>query len=303
MGIVADLFKWIFTSIGNVWTLTLFSVDQRPITVANVSIGIFLIVMGYWISKRFTRIASSRILPKFEIPVAQRAILESVIFYTLLTTTTFFALNMANVPLGTFTFLGGAVAIGVGFGSQNVVNNFMSGLILMIEQPVKVGDIIELDGLRGMIEHIGARSTRIRSYKNTHIIVPNSSFLQNNVINWTLASDMVLINVSVGVAYGSDTQLVKNLLEKSVLDEPKTLREPPPIVLFEEFGNDALNFNVYFAVKLVNHMERRRVESGIRFRIDQHFKANNICIAFPQRDVHLDSVGPIEVRVTKGAST
>jgi len=175
---ILSYLKDLVFQIPKAWDYTLFNVDQRPIAVANIVIGLLLIAVGHWVSKNLTLWFSNKLLPRFNMPLAQQATIRSVVFYFLLTFTTLFALNMANVPLTTFALLGGAIAIGIGFGSQNVVNNFMSGLILMIEQPVKVGDIIELDGLRGVIEHIGARSTRIRSFTNTHIIVPNSSFIE-----------------------------------------------------------------------------------------------------------------------------
>ena len=122
------------------------------------------------------------------------------------------------------------------FGSQNILNNFISGLIILGEQPIRVGDLVEIEGLHANIEHIGTRSTRVRTGANLEIIVPNSRFLENNVTNWTLSNNEIRVCVTVGVAYGSPVDQVLTLLRQSVEDEPQALNEPQPIVLFNEFG-------------------------------------------------------------------
>lgn len=287
----------LFSAFEKIWTLTLFSVDKRPITVANLVIGIALFILGYWISKWVTHIVTQRALRPFELNISQEARVKRLVFYTTICFTTLFALNIANVPLTIFTLLGGALAIGIGFGSQNVVNNFISGIIIMIESPIKVGDIIEIEGLRGVVEQIGARSTRIRSYTNTHVIVPNSWFLEKNFINWTLADDIVLISAKVGVAYGSPTDEVRRLLREALKSEPKALAHPEPVILFNEFGDNALHFEIIFGVRMKNHMERMKIESNIRFNIDDLFRKADITIAFPQRDVHLSSPRPLDIRL------
>jgi small-conductance mechanosensitive channel len=142
--------------------------------------------------------------------------------------------------LTAFTVLGGALAIGIGFGSQNVMNNFISGLILMLERPVRARDVIEVDGNHGTIENIGARSTQIRSTDGRHIIVPNSFFLESNVVNWTLSDDLMRAKVSVGVVYGSPTRQVERLIRRAV-DEERVLKTPEPIIIFEEFGHPLPN--------------------------------------------------------------
>ena len=121
------------------------------------------------------------------------------------------ALELIHLPLTVFAFMGGAVAIGVGFGSQNVLNNFMSGLILLAERPIRVGDLVDIDGLYGTIEHVGARSTRVKTGSNLEIIVPNSKFLENNVTNWTLSDARIRVSVQVGVAYGTPTGKVSRV--------------------------------------------------------------------------------------------
>jgi small-conductance mechanosensitive channel len=193
--------------------------------------------------------------------------------------------------------LGGAIAIGVGFGSQNVINNFISGLILLAERPVRVGDLVEIDGLQGSIEQIGARSTRLKTGANLEIIVPNSKFLENSVTNWTLSDTRIRTSVAVGVDYGSPTREVARLLQQAAEANPNVLRQPEPLVLFQGFGDNTLNFEVLFWISTRTTTHRLRVESDIRFAIDDVLRAANITIAFPQRDVHLDTSRPLEIRL------
>ena len=209
------------------------------------------------------------------------------------------ALRTVNVPLTAFTLLGGAAAIGLGFGSQNVINNFISGLILFAERPIRVGDMIEIDGTYGSVESIGARSTRVRSFTGIHIIVPNSAFLEKNVVNWTLSDDRVRTHVSVGVVYGSPVEDVLRLIRKAVDDQPGVLRAPEPVVLFSDFGNDALLFEVHFWLRMRTLMDRRRMESDVRRTLERLFSDRQIVIAFPQRDVHLDTSAPLPIRMVR----
>ena len=220
-----------------------------------------------------------------------------MVFYVLLFSFTLLALRLVNVPLTVFTLLGGAAAIGLGFGSQNIVNNFISGLILLAERPIRIGDLIEVEDLYGTVEDIGARSTHVRSSENVDIIVPNSSFLEKNVINWTLSDDRYRAQISVGVAYGSPTEEVTRLIRKAVDEHPRILKQPDPIILFADFGNNSLDFEVHFWIRMRRLMDRRIVASDLRYRVDEMFREAGIVIAFPQRDVHLDSSKPLDVRV------
>jgi small-conductance mechanosensitive channel len=223
--------------------------------------------------------------------------LQTIAFYTLLVTFSLFSLQLISIPLTVFAFLGGAVAIGVGFGSQNILNNFISGLILLAERPIRVGDLVEIDGLHGNVENIGARSTRVRTGANLEIIVPNSTFLENNVTNLTLSDTRIRTMVSVGVAYGSPTRDVDRLLREAVASRPDIHLEPEPIVLFKEFGDNSLLFEIHFWINARTIMQAQKIESEVRHTIDDLCRQAEITIAFPQRDVHLDTVRPIEVNL------
>ncbi len=279
------------------WSHELTSVDDAPITVGSLALAFALFVVGLYFSRRGSSALATLCEKRFSLDPGAAQAVQTISFYLLLVAFTLMALRAIHFPLTAFTVLGGALAIGLGFGSQNVMNNFISGLILMFERPVRAQDLVEVDGNHGIIERIGARSTQIRSTDGRHIVVPNSFFLESNVVNWTLSDDLIRTSVVVGVIYGSPTRLVEKLIRQVVEEEPKVLSKPAPVIVFEEFGDNSLNFRVHFWVKARSPMETRTTQSLVRFRIDDLFREHELVIAFPQRDVHLDTVAPLEVRV------
>lgn len=201
----------------------------------------------------------------------------------------FIVLDLLQVPLAAFAFISGAIAIGVGFGAQNIINNFISGWILMWERPIKIGDFLELGEVRGTVEAINTRSTRIRRLDGVYLLVPNSHLLENTVTNWTLTNRVVRTSVIVGITYGSDVELATRLLEQAADEHDSVLKEPERTVVFEDFGDSALIFELMVWMKVVAGARGlRTVRSDLRYRIDALFRQNDVVISFPQRDVHLD---------------
>lgn len=292
-----DQLMAVWNGISALWNQELTNFGTTSLTVRKVVLAVLLLLIGIMVSRWMSRFLGAQILRRIDLDPSASATIQSLFFYTLLLIFTLFSLKVVNVPLTAFTVLGGAVALGVGFGSQNVINNFISGLILHAERPVKVGDLIQLDDLYGNVEHIGARSTRVRTGSNLEIIVPNSTFLQNNVINFTLSSDKVRTSVEVGVVYGSPVVTVTQLLRRAVVETGRVSKDPPPIILFKEFGNNALLFEIHFWIRMRTVMDRLQVESAVRYRIEQLFGEEGIVIAFPQRDVHLDTVSPLKIEM------
>jgi small-conductance mechanosensitive channel len=207
------------------------------------------------------------------------------------------ALSLLNIPLTAFAFITGAVAIGVGFGAQNILNNFISGWILMTEKPIRIDDFIEIEGMHGLVERIGNRSTRIRRVDGVHMLVPNSSLLEQTVINWTLIDQSIRSSVRVGVAYGSPVRKVQELVRQAVVEQDASKNQPAPVIVFEDFADSALIFDAYFWCDVAGERELRAVRSDIRFRIVELFEENDVVISFPQRDVHIDAARPIPVRM------
>lgn len=293
-----DQLEAVFKALRGTWRYELFSSEDRPVTVGKVLTALVLIVVGLWLARVARRALESRLLPRLGLDDGASHAFAVLAFYGLLVAIVLFSLQTVSIPLTAFAVLGGALAIGLGFGSQNVVNNFISGVILLAERPIKVGDLVDVDGTYGNIERIGARSTRIRTGDNIHVIVPNSTFLESNVVNWTHTDARCRISVSVGVSYGSPTREVRRCLLQALSEDERIRSSPEPIVLFRDFGNDALQFSAHFWVQVRHMMDRLTIESDLRFRLDDLFREAGIVVAFPQRDVHLDTAEPLALRVT-----
>ena len=293
-----DRLSDLWSLVGKVWNheLTAFG-EEGSVTVQKVVTALLILLAGMFLSRFLSRSLRRQVLRRLDFDPSAAATIQSLFYYALLLMFGLFALNVAKVPLTAFTVLGGAVALGVGFGSQNIINNFISGLVMMAERPVKVGDLIQIGELYGNIEHIGARSTRVRTGANLEIIVPNSSFLQDNVINFTLSSNKVRTLVEVGVLYGSPTVTVTQLLRRAAVETGRVSKDPPPIILFKSFGDNALQFEVHFWIHMRTMMDQLQIESAVRFLIDQLFREEGIVIAFPQRDVHLDTSSPLTIQM------
>jgi small-conductance mechanosensitive channel len=281
------------------WDFELWVIDERGVTVRKVVVALVIFIIGLVLARVVTRFIGYRLSSAPRLDQTAATAVEKVLYYFALVILLLFALRAVNIPLTVFTVFGGAIAIGLGFGAQNLLNNFISGFILMIERPVKIGDLIEVENHFGIIEEIGSRCTRIRTAGNIHILVPNSSFLEKNIINWTLADLNIRSHISVGVVYGSDTRQVKQLLLKAAGEHGKVLKEPEPFVLFTDFGDNALIFEIYFWISIQRLMDRRVIESDLRFIINELFREAGIVIAFPQRDIHIDTTKPLDLRIAK----
>ncbi|MCB1841855.1 MAG: mechanosensitive ion channel [Halioglobus sp.] len=282
MDITADILQQPLFTVGET-TLTL---GQLLSVIAFALLGILFVV---WSTRFLRRRLTAREVSPDIVHLLSRAYL--VLGFVILA---FMVLDFLNIPLAAFAFISGAVAIGIGFGAQNILNNFISGWILMWERPIKIGDFLELGDIRGTVESINTRSTRIRRVDGVHVLFPNSHLLENTVTNWTLMDNLVRTSVRVGVAYGSDVQRVTALLNEAATAHPDVLSDPPHAVIFDDFGDNALMFELY--VWVLSNAERgaRVIRSDLRYRIDTLFKDNAVVIAFPQRDVHVD--GQISIR-------
>lgn len=281
-----------------VWHFPLIQLsDGKHITLSQLSVALALLVVGVLMMRRLTNVVGRQLEARSMNPDAIQS-LQRVLFYSLLVVLVITLLGILNIPITALAFATGAVAIGVGFGAQAIINNFISGWILMSERPVRIGDFIEIDGANGVIERIGNRSTRIRRVDGVHLMVPNSQMLEHTVTNWTLVDHRIRTLVVVGVAYGSPVRKVEALLAQAAAEHPHVLPEPAPIVVFEDFGDNSLVFQTYFWVEVGGSMELRRIRSDIRFRIDELFSEHGIVIAFPQRDLHFDAKQPLNIHLT-----
>jgi small-conductance mechanosensitive channel len=272
---------------------------DADLTIGRLLVVVLIVVGGYYMSRLLGFLLGRRLA---ETKLGSDAVhtIKRVVFFAILVLVIVTALSLLGIPLTAFAFATGAIAIGVGFGAQNIINNFISGWILMAERPIRINDFIEIDGSNGTVEEIGVRSTRIRRVDGVHLLVPNSVLLEHAVVNWTLIDNDIRTTIRVGVAYGSPVRKVADLIMQAVEESSGVMKRPKPIVVFEDFGDSALIFDTYFWCQVAGERELRSIRSEIRFRITEVFAANDIVIAFPQRDVHFDASRPLEVRVLGG---
>lgn len=228
------------------------------------------------------------VLTRTKLDVGARQAIGSIARYLLLLVGMLVALQTVGIDLTTLNVIAGAVGIGVGFGLQNIANNFISGLIILFERPIKIGDRIEVGDVDGDVIEIGARSTTVLTNDKISIIVPNSSFITDNVINWSHTDKNVRFHVPVGVAYDSDVRQIEKLLLEVAHANPNVLKDPPPKVWFRGFGDSSLDFELL--VWNTNLVHRRgQFISDLNFAVYEKFKEHDIEIPFPQRDLHIRS--------------
>jgi len=265
----------------------MFTISGQNYTLGQLVIIPTVLIVGYLTIHWVARIITSRLVALGMEPDIIHLI-RRIFYIAGLVVLAITALDLLNVPLTAFAFVSGAIAIGVGFGAQNIINNFISGWILMWERPIRIGDFLEVANSTGTVESINTRSTRIRRPDGVHMLVPNSALLENTVVNWTLIDNLTRTVVRVGVAYGSPVKRVSDLILQATVEQEAVLKEPVPSVVFEDFGDSALIFDVYFWVNATAERNLRVIRSDIRFRITDLFEVNEIVIAYPQQDVHLD---------------
>jgi small-conductance mechanosensitive channel len=213
--------------------------------------------------------------------------LNRLLHYTVLAIGIILAVDNLGISLTALAAVGGVLLVGVGFGLQNIAQNFVSGLILLLERPVRKGDFIEVDDVAGTVGEIRARATVIHTYDDIEIIIPNGKLITEVVTNRTFEERYYRIRINVGVAYGSDTELVRDTLIRVAVEHPDVLDEPRPTVFIENFGDSALDFRLMGWI--ANPRMEPRVRSDLRFGVDRAFRQAGIEMPFPQRDLHLRS--------------
>jgi small-conductance mechanosensitive channel len=196
-----------------------------------------------------------------------------------------FALNISGVNIGVLLTASAAIFIGLGFALQQLFQDLIAGVLIILDQSLKVGDIIEIDGKVGKVQRISLRSTRAYTRNQRVMIIPNHMFMSDLLFNWTQNDSVIRDNVGVGVAYGSDTALVKKIMIEATESMSDVIQTREPVVFFENFGDSSLDFAVYFYVS--DAFTIPRIKSDLRFEIDRKFRENNITIPFPQRDLHV----------------
>jgi len=254
-----------------------------PLRLSNIISAFLVILVARLISWSLVHLFLYRYYQRKEINIGSQHAINQLLQYVIYVFAFFIALDRMGVNLTLVWAGAGALLIGVGIGLQQTVSDFFSGLLLLFERSVEVGDVLEMEALVGTVKKIGLRSSQIQTRENITVIVPNSKLTSDKVINWSHFDNRARFSISVGVAFGSDTKLVKSLLIKVANSHKHVIKNPPPFVRFTDFGDSALQFELHFWSREFIRIED--VKSDLRFEVDQVFRENNITIPFPQRDV------------------
>jgi len=296
-----------------VWEFELFAVQdnievdghiisgKRSVTVDKVMTALAILIVGYWFAVRLARLVEGLAVTRLDMDASLARIARRWMLFLEVMLLVILSMLVVKIPLTIFAFMGGALAIGVGFGMQNMLKNLISGLMLLFERPFRPGDLVEVGGIRGRVMDIGVRSSHIRDGNGIETLIPNSTFIEQNVTNWTLSNQAVRIVVKIGIAYGSPVREVTDLLLEVADRHGVVEDDPKPLVQFEDFGSDALLFGLYVWVELKPDVSWTVVASDLRYMIYRTMSEHGIVIAFPQRDIHIDTSRPLEVRVFKDA--
>jgi len=264
------------------------NVGSASFTFGGIVVFFLVIWLSIVIANMIRAILEEDVLNNVNLAKGVPHTISVMVRYTIITIGLLLAVSAAGMPLDSLTILFGAFGVGIGFGLQNIFNNLVSGLILLFERPIQIGDTIEVGQLMGNVKSIGIRSSNVRTFDGAEVIVPNGQLISNEVINWTLSDQTRRIEVIAGVAYGSDPHKVKSLFVKILTEHPDILQDPPPSVFFQELGDSSLNFRLLFWT--AHFGEWVRIRSDIIFRVHDILKEEGIEIPFPQRDLHLRSV-------------
>jgi len=258
------------------------------LSLVQIFLLIGLLIAVFWISSRTKRFLFNRFLVNSGLDRALQYAIAQIISNAVLVVGVLIVLENTGIHLGALAVFAGAVGVGVGFGLQNIASNFISGLVILAERPITIGDRVEVAGITGQVQQIRARSTVIRTNDNITMIVPNTKFIDSPVTNWTYGDPRVRFRVPVGVAYGSDIAKVREALLAAGRENPNTLKDPAPSVFLEKFGDNSIDFEL---VVWSSEMSARpsRYRSDLNFAIEQKFRESGIEIAFPQRDLHIRS--------------
>jgi small-conductance mechanosensitive channel len=271
------------------------------LSLLQIFLLIALLILVFWISSRTKRFLFNRFLVHSGLDRALQYAIAQIVSNVVLVVGILIVLENTGIHLGALAVFAGAVGVGVGFGLQNIASNFISGLVILAERPITIGDRVEVAGITGQVQQIRARSTVIRTNDNISMIVPNTKFIDSAVTNWTYGDPRVRFRIPVGVAYGSDVAKVREALLAAGRENPNTLKEPAPSVFLQKFGESSIDFEL---VVWSSEMSARpsRFRSDLNFAIEQKFREAGIEIAFPQRDLHIRS-GVLKVEGTEVGTT
>ncbi|MEQ9425885.1 MAG: mechanosensitive ion channel [Cyclobacteriaceae bacterium] len=272
--------------VGEIFTNSLFKLGESEISLSTLFYFFLAFIVLFFVAGKVKKILINKILKRAEINIGLRESIGMITKFVIIIIGTIVIIQSAGIDLSALSLIAGALGVGIGFGLQNITNNLISGIIILFENPIKVGDRIEVGDISGDVINISVRATTILTNDNISIIVPNSEFISGTVINWSHNDRNIRFNIPVGVSYNEDPKQIEKLLLEVASENSNVLEEPSPNVFFEEFGDSSLNFTLL--VWTTSYTDRpRRLTSELNFAIFEKFKAAGIEIPFPQRDLHI----------------
>jgi small-conductance mechanosensitive channel len=269
----------------------LFTLNQTPVTLMSIVLFLGIFIILFTISGYIVRALRSKVLPRFHLEESIIYNISRVIHYTLLIMSAAFAFQFIGIDFSGLVVVFGFLSVGIGFGLQNITSNFISGLILLFERPIKIGDRVTVGGTEGDVVEIKMRSTVIRSLNNISIIVPNSEFVSAQVVNWSHGDPRVRVDIHVGVSYKSDLQTVLRCLREVADEHDSVLKDPEPFVRLMEFGDSS--WNMFLGAWIHDPGNYYQIRSELNCAIVEKFRNNDVEIPFPQRDLHIRSPLPV----------
>ena len=277
--------RW-WQTLERVLNYPLVRLGESTLTLGTIGTAIVLTLLLFWIVALLRRWLTTRLLTRSRMDDHARHTIGTVVSYVLILVGFMVILQTVGIDLTTLNVLAGAIGVGIGLGLQEVANNFISGVIILFERPIKVGDRVVVGDIEGSVAEIRARSTTIVTFDNIAVIVPNSKFVTENVVNWSYTDPKVRFRIPVGVAYGTDPRLVERALIEAAREVPEVLSDPAPNVFFKEFGDSSLNFEVRAWTTTMLY-QRGGFVSNINFAIHRKLEEHGIAVPFPQRDLHV----------------
>ncbi|WP_224998879.1 mechanosensitive ion channel family protein [Cesiribacter sp. SM1] len=279
-----DAYDLLSTPFGNI--------GSTEISITFLLYLIISILLVMFIAKKAKQILVTRILSRTKMDAGVTQSIGTIVRYVIIVLGLVIIFQSAGLDLSALSVLAGALGVGIGFGLQNIFNNFVSGLIILFERPIKVGDRVQVEDISGDVVRIAARATTIITNDNISIIIPNSEFVSSRVINWSHNDRMVRFRIPVGVAYKEDPEQIRKLLLEVAANNQNVLKSPAADVIFTEFGESSLNFELWvWTIKLINRPSV--LQSQLYYAIFKKFKDHNIEIPFPQRDLHIKNNLPL----------
>jgi small-conductance mechanosensitive channel/CRP-like cAMP-binding protein len=275
----------LLTKLYEIFTVQILDIGGTKFSIATIISLLGLIVLAFFVSRIISEIIRQSLLSKLRINRGLQEAITVFIKYVLITLSSVIILQTAGINLSSLAVIAGVVGIGIGFGLQNIASNFISGLVLLFEQTIKIGDYIEIGELKGTIEKISIRSTIIRTEDDLFVIVPNQRFIENNTVNWSYEGHTCRIHIPVSVAYDTDLLVLTEALLTAARHEPRVLSSPPPEVWFQAFGKESLEFELL--VWIDDPDANEPIRSSINFRIAYEFRSRGIRIPFPTREIIL----------------